>query len=73
MRNTPLPLTAAFVDKQGIIVNLADMQPLTNKTHCSENPVRYVLEMPQGWFEKRDIAVGERLKGDLFEPYTEAQ
>jgi len=73
MRHTPLPLTAAFMDKQGIIVDLADMHPLTDKSHCSTQPVRYVLEMPQGWFDKHDIKAGERLKGELFEPDVDTQ
>jgi len=73
MRNTPLPLTAAFIDKQGIIVYLTDMQPLTDKAHCSERPVRYVLEMPQGWFEKHDIKADDRLKGEFFESSSDAQ
>jgi len=63
MRDTPLPLSAAFIDNDGIIVKLVAMQPLTDKSHCSEQPVRFVLEMPQGWFKKHDISVGERLYG----------
>ena len=50
MKNTLIPLTAAFVADDGSIVNLADMQPLDEKSHCSAKPVRYVLEMNQGWF-----------------------
>ncbi|WP_334135882.1 DUF192 domain-containing protein, partial [Tepidimonas sp.] len=45
MRNTFLPLTAAFIADDGRIVNLADMQPLDETSHCSREPVRYVLEM----------------------------
>ena len=66
MKNTPSPLTAAFVADDGVIVNLADMQPLSEDSHCSTRPVRYVLEMNQGWFEKRGIRAGFRLGGDLF-------
>jgi len=61
MRDTPLPLSAAFIDKDGIIVKLVAMQPLTDKSHCSEQPVRFVLEMQQGWFKQRGITIGERL------------
>ena len=48
MKNTLLPLTAAFVADDGTIVNLADMKPQTLDSHCSAKPVRYVLEMNQG-------------------------
>ncbi|RUR66543.1 DUF192 domain-containing protein [Variovorax guangxiensis] len=66
MRNTILPLTAAFVADDGRIVNLADMQPMTENTHCSQEPVRYVLEMNQGWFAKKNIKKGAKLGGELF-------
>lgn len=66
MRNTLIPLTAAFIDAQGRIVNLADMQPLDESSHCSSAPVRYVLEMNQGWFAQRHIGAGHRLKGPMF-------
>lgn len=66
MRNTLIPLTAAFVADDGRIVNLADMQPLSEVSHCSSEPVRYVLEMNQGWFAKRRIAAGFRLAGSPF-------
>ena len=66
MKNTPLPLTAAFVDDDGAIVNLVDMQPLSTDSQCSENPVRYVLEMNQGWFAKKKIGKGFKLKSPIF-------
>lgn len=66
MHNTILPLTAAFVADDGRIVNLADMQPQTDDTHCSTEPVRYVLEMNQGWFAKKNIKKGAKIGGDLF-------
>lgn len=62
MKNTLLPLTAAFVDDDGTIVNLADMQPQTETPHCSARPVRYVLEMNQGWFKRHGVKAGTRLK-----------
>ncbi|MDO5289218.1 MAG: DUF192 domain-containing protein [Pseudomonadota bacterium] len=68
MRNTLIPLTAAFVQDDGTIVNLADMQPLKDTSHCSEKPVRYVLEMNQGWFAARHVKPGHRLRGDAFKP-----
>lgn len=66
MKNTLLPLTAAFVDDDGTIVNLADMKPQTLDSHCSSRPVRYVLEMNQGWFTKKGIKPGTKLGGALF-------
>ncbi|MDO5087595.1 MAG: DUF192 domain-containing protein [Comamonadaceae bacterium] len=67
MKNTLLPLTVAFVADDGAIVNLADMQPLDERSHCSAKPVRYVLEMNQGWFGHRHIQPGARLKGRPFQ------
>lgn len=66
MRNTLLPLTAAFVADDGTIVNLADMKPMSDESHCSAKPVRYVLEMNQGWFAKRGIKAGAKLGGEIF-------
>ena len=66
MKNTLLPLTAAFVADDGRIVNLVDMQPQTTDSHCSEEAVRYVLEMNQGWFAKKNIKIGAKLTGAPF-------
>ena len=66
MKNTLLALTAAFVADDGTIVNLVDMQPKTTDSHCSAKPVRFVLEMNQGWFGKRAIKAGFRLTGKPF-------
>jgi uncharacterized membrane protein (UPF0127 family) len=66
MRNTLLPLTAAFVADDGTIVNLADMKPQSDDSHCSKKPVRFVLEMNQGWFAKRNIPAGFKLSGPSF-------
>lgn len=67
MKNTLLPLTAAFVADDGTIVNLADMKPQTLDAHCSAKPVRFVLEMNQGWFAKKGLKAGARLSGAPFE------
>ncbi len=67
MKNTLLPLTAAFVADDGTIVNLEDMKPQTTDSHCSTKPVRYVLEMNQGWFAKKAIKAGARLSGAPFD------
>lgn len=66
MKNTLLPLTAAFVADDGTIVNMADMKPQTTDPHCSAEPVRYVLEMNKGWFAKKGIKAGSKLGGPLF-------
>ncbi|BFO55953.1 MULTISPECIES: DUF192 domain-containing protein [Comamonadaceae] len=66
MKNTLLPLTAAFVADDGTIVNLADMKPQTLDSHCSDKPVRFVLEMNQGWFARRGIKPGSKLSGAPF-------
>ena len=66
MRNTLLPLSIAFVADDGTIVNLADMKPMTEDSHCSSKPVRYALEMNAGWFAKRGIGPGFKLGGAPF-------
>jgi uncharacterized membrane protein (UPF0127 family) len=66
MKNTLLPLTAAFIADDGTIVNLEDMKPQTLESHCSTKEVRYVLEMNQGWFAKRGIKPGSKLLGAPF-------
>ncbi|MDH4094363.1 MAG: DUF192 domain-containing protein [Betaproteobacteria bacterium] len=63
MKNTLLPLSVAFLDEAGAIVNIADMQPLSEATHCAARPARYALEMTQGWFAERGIRAGMRLRG----------
>jgi len=66
MKNTLLPLSVAFVADDGTIVNLDDMKPQTVDSHCSTRPVRFVLEMNQGWFAKRGIKPGFKLQGAPF-------
>jgi uncharacterized membrane protein (UPF0127 family) len=66
MKNTLIPLTAAFVADDGTIVNLANMKPQTTDAHCSKKPVRFVLEMNQGWFAKKGIRKGKKLTGSPF-------
>jgi len=66
MKNTLIPLTAAFVADDGTIINLEDMQPQTTQSHCSSKPVRFVLEMNQGWFVKKGLKAGGKLAGVPF-------
>ena len=66
MRNTFIPLSIAFLADDGTVVNLADMKPQSDDSHCSAKPVRFVLEMNQGWFVKRGVKPGTRISGDVF-------
>jgi uncharacterized protein len=70
MKNTLLPLSIAFVDDSGAVVNLADMKPQSEQSHCSTKPVRFVLEMNQGWFAKRGIGPGATISGAPFRTTT---
>ncbi len=63
MKNTLIPLSVAFIDEAGEIVNIADMQPLDETSHCALRPARYALEMNQGWFKRRGIAPGTHIDG----------
>ena len=66
MKNTLLPLSVAFVADDGTIVNIDEMQAQTLDSHCSTQPVRYVLEMNKGWFSKRGLKAGAKLQGPPF-------
>ncbi len=68
MKNTLIPLTAAFIADDGTIVNLENMKPQTLDSHCSAKPVRYVLEMNQGWFAKKGVKPGSKVTGRPFSP-----
>ena len=63
MKNTLIPLSVAFIDAAGAIVNIADMQPHDETSHCAARPVPYALEMERGWFAKRGIKPGMKLGG----------
>ena len=66
MKNTLIPLSVAFVADDGSVVNIEAMKPQTLDGHCSIQPVRYVLEMNDGWFAKRGIKPGSKLHGAPF-------
>lgn len=66
MKNTLLPLSAAFISDDGTISNIEDMKPQTLDSHCSTQEVRYVLEMNVGWFAKRGIKPGTKIQGQPF-------
>lgn len=63
MRNTLLPLSVAFLDERGRIINVADMQPRTENNHCAVQPARYALEMNLGWFKSRGLGPGAEIAG----------
>lgn len=63
MKNTLLPLSVAFLEPDGTIVNIADMQPKSLQSHCSAKPVAYALEMHQGWFRDKGIKPGMKISG----------
>ena len=63
MKNTLIPLSVAFIDEAGAIINIADMQPHSEQSHCATRPARYALEMEQGWFAKRGIKPGAAIAG----------
>ena len=63
MKNTLIPLSVAFIDESGAILNIADMQPHSEQSHCAAKPARYALEMNKGWFAERRIKPGAKLRG----------
>ncbi|MBI2295828.1 MAG: DUF192 domain-containing protein [Betaproteobacteria bacterium] len=63
MMNTYIPLSVAFLDERGVIINIADMEPHTRSTHSAAKPARYALEVNWGWFSKRAIKPGARIEG----------
>ncbi len=63
MRNTLIPLSVAFIDQNGIILNIIDMLPMNETQHCATHPVKFALEMNQGWFSQRGVQPGQRVIG----------
>ena len=63
MKNTLIPLSVAFIAEDGEIVNIADMKPQDETTHCAARPVPYALEMDRGWFAARGLKAGTRITG----------
>lgn len=63
MKNTPLPLSIAFIDTSGTITRIADMTPHDEAAHCPPGDIMYALEMEQGWFRQYDIQAGASVKG----------
>lgn len=63
MKNTPLPLSIAFIQANGVIVAIDDMQPFTETTHCPPRAISYALEMTQGWFKRAGVRIGQTVNG----------
>jgi uncharacterized membrane protein (UPF0127 family) len=63
MKNTPLPLSVAFIDWRGRIVNIAEMTPYSLEEHAAKTDALYALEMRGGWFHHHGVAPGDRVHG----------
>jgi len=61
MRNTRIPLDIAFIDGNGVIINIEQMEPQSDRNYFSQGPMMYALEMSQGWFEAHGVEPGDRL------------
>jgi len=70
MKNTYIPLSVAFLDERGVIINIADMEPHTTDGHSATSPAKYALEVNRGWFAKRGIKPGTRVDGIEQTPST---
>ncbi len=63
MKNTLIPLSVAYIADDGSIINVEDMKPQTEDSHCAKKPVRYALEMNLGWFASKGLRPGAKLRG----------
>lgn len=63
MKNTDLPLAVAFLDDDGKIINVEEMEPHTENNHCAAQPARFALEMNSGWFSRRALGAGAVIRG----------
>lgn len=66
MKNTRLPLSIAFINDQGRVTNIADMTPMSEANHCAHEPVRFALEMNQGWFNQHRVTTGSVVRGSFW-------
>ncbi|KPK06747.1 MAG: hypothetical protein AMJ64_08405 [Betaproteobacteria bacterium SG8_39] len=65
MKNTLIPLSVAFLDEAARVINIADMTPHSEESHCATRPARYALEMTRGWFAARGVGPGSPIRGIL--------
>ena len=63
MKNTLIPLSVAFLDKDGVILNILDMEPQTLDSHTSAGPAVYAIETNKGWFAAKKIKPGDKVTG----------
>jgi uncharacterized membrane protein (UPF0127 family) len=63
MRDTHIPLSVAFLDQRGVIINIEDMVPDTLDRHPASRPAKYALEVNRGWFDRHGVKPGMRIKG----------
>ena len=63
MRNTKIPLAIAFISDDGKIINIEEMKPMSDDNHCPTAPIRYALEMNQGWFSQKGLGTGNVILG----------
>ena len=63
MKNTALPLSVAFIDERGVVINIEEMEPRTLNAHAAARPAKYSLEMNGGWFAKHSIQPGTAITG----------
>jgi uncharacterized membrane protein (UPF0127 family) len=63
MKNTKIPLSVAFIDAQGKVINIADMVPQTETNHCTERNATYALEVNRGWFTRHGVTAGSQIIG----------
>jgi uncharacterized membrane protein (UPF0127 family) len=63
MKNTRIPLSVAFIDAQGQVINVADMTPHSETNHCPHRNAMYALEANLGWFAKHGVAAGTQVLG----------
>ncbi|MFM8930224.1 MAG: DUF192 domain-containing protein [Betaproteobacteria bacterium] len=66
MKNTLIPLSIAFLQDDGTIINIEEMKPQTLNSHCSARPARFALEMNAAWFSKRGLKPGDKVSGEIF-------
>lgn len=63
MKNTLIPLSIAFIDEHGKIINIEEMRANSEQTTCAKSKARYALEMNAGWYNQRQIMVGQKVEG----------
>lgn len=73
MRNTHIPLSIAYLDEYARIIEIHDMEPLNERSICSSTPAQFALEVNQGWFERHQIEVGDRLKSGEWHDTIDAE